>query len=235
MKPFLVSLLVVLSACKQYAPKAAVYSSTKNDATLAASECKNQNVVYLTQESSAVTWTLDQLKGKAEANETSSITSKNPASGKIILGKGLLNQLKGVANFNVLATSTGDPIRDRLFQEVLFETSHAAPFRFTIEKMIGETTAVANGASVDMKAAGTLELGGRKSAIIMPVKISEKDGIYNLVGSVQLNARESRPSLNAIDLDDKLKLIETTLTVSIGKSLSFDLSLQFKNDCVPKR
>lgn len=232
MKPFLISLLVVLSACKQYHPTAAVASSTKNIATLAGSECKNQNVVYVTQAASAVSWTLEQVKGRS--NEKSSITAKNPANGKIVLGKGLLNQVSGVIQFSALATSSGDPVRDRLLQEFLFDSSHAAAFRFTIEKMIGETSAVANGASVDMRVAGTLELGGRKSAIIMPVKLSEKDGIFVYSGAILLNARESRPSLNAIDLDDKLKLIESTLGVTFGKTLSLDFNFQFKNDCIAK-
>lgn len=227
MKLSLIGLLVVLSACQQYVPQAAVYSSTQGLATLAGSECKNQNVTYVTQETSAVTWTLDQVKGEASA-----VSSKNPGNGRIVLAKGLLNQVSGVIDFNALATSTGDPLRDQLFQELLFGTSVAAPFRFTIETLIGTATAVANGATIAMKASGTLDIGGRKAAIIMPVKITEKDGIYSLAGEIDLNAREARPAVNAIDLDDKLKALEDRLAMTFAKPLNLDFNLQFKNDCL---
>ncbi len=233
MKAVYLGLLVVLSACKQYVTESEDYSQSKNVATLASSECKNQDLVYATLGSSAVTWSLEQVKGAA--NEKSPVTSKNPVTGKITLTKGRLNQAQGVLTFNVDSTSTGDPVRDRLLKEVLFDSSQASPFRFTIDKLIGESTAVANGGSVDMKASGHLELGTRKAALMMPVKISEKDGVFSLVGALVLDPRETRPALNRINLDDKLSTIESALSVKFSKSLNLDFNFQFKNDCVGKK
>lgn len=225
-------LVLALTACKQYVPQGASYSSSKNEITLAGSVCKNQNVTYVTQEPSALSWSFAQIKG--DTSESSTINFKTPAQGEVVLRKGLLNQASGFSNFASTATSSGDPVRDRLVQEILLGSSTAQPFRILIEQMIGSATAVANGSSVDMKATGILEIAGRKSPISMPVKITEKDGVFSLEGTIALNARESRPSINAMDLDDKLKILESALASKIDKTIELEFNIQLKNACVAK-
>ncbi|RYZ54745.1 MAG: hypothetical protein EOP07_15445 [Proteobacteria bacterium] len=224
------ALLLALTACKQYVPQGASYASSKGQVTLAGSACKNQNVTYVTQEPSALSWSFAQTKG--DTNESSTVSFKTPAQGEVVLKKGLLNQASGFSNFASTATTSGDAVLDRLVQEILLGSSTAQPFRILIEQISGSATAVANGASVDMKATGMLEIAGRKAAVSMPVKISEKDGVFSLEGSIALNARESRPSINAMDLDDKLKILEGALASKIDKMIELDFSIQLKNACV---
>ncbi len=232
MKPLVSGLLLFLCSCKQYVPKETVYSTVGSVATLASSQCKNKNLIYVTQDPSSISWSVGEFKGTPSIQAP--IASINPASGQIELSKGLLNQVSGIINFNVLATATGDPIRDRLFQEILFGSSTSSPFRFAIKRLNGTATAVANGGSIDMKAEGNLEIGGRRSPVTMPVKISEKDGVYEFDGSVTIDARQSRPAVNAIDLDDKFKLMESAMGTSMGKTIDLKLNLKFKNNCLPK-
>jgi hypothetical protein len=226
------ALILLLSACKQYVPQGVSYSSSKNEVTLAGSACKNKNVTYVTQEPSGLNWSFTQTK--ADTTESTTVDFKSPAQGEVVLRKGLLNQASGFSNFLTTSTSSGDPVRDRLVQEILLGSSVSQPFRILIEQILGSATAVANGATVDMKATGILEIAGRKSPISMPVKITEKDGVFTLEGTIALNARESRPSINAMNLDDKLKILESTMGVTIDKTLDFEFKMQLKNACIAR-
>ena len=231
MKLVWLSILLTLSACKQYIPKDRVYSATQSAVSLTPNKCNGKSIVYAIQEPSALSWSIEQTKGAA--GEKSLIQSKHPAAGQISLANGLLNQAKGAVAFNVATISTGDPIRDRLLQEVLFAQGTSEAFRFTINRLIGESSTVATGSSVDMKADGLLELGGRKASLLLPIKISEQDSIYTLIGNIVINTRESRPALNAISMDDKLKLIESTMGVTLASAMTLSFELHLKNNCLP--
>jgi len=231
MKPIFIVTLLLVSSCKQYQPKATVPQSALGSvASLAASDCKNKNVVYITSEPSSVTWTILQTNGGAEPIEV-----KSPASGTMELTKGLLNQMKGLIIFDVVATSTKDPIRQRVFQEALLGLSNNSPFRLRLESLSGAATAVANGATVEMKAYGELLIDGRISPIAMPVKFTEKDGAYIMKSEpVSVNVRQTRPGINAVDLSDKLKNVEAALSIKLGGTIDFDFEINFKNNCAVK-
>ncbi|MBC7662089.1 MAG: hypothetical protein H7249_20530 [Chitinophagaceae bacterium] len=227
MKLYLLSLILILSSCKQYVPPGAIASSTKSTTSLATSRCDSKNVVFALQEASSVAWSVAQI----DTNAKGPLSSKNPASGQISLVKGQLNQAKGLITFNIGSTSTGDPIRDRLLQEVLFGMSTLNPFRVNINRLIGSSTSVATGATVTMQADGTLELGGRKSSLLFPISITESGGIYLLKGTIVVNARDTRPALNTISLNDKFQTIETTLNSKLGSTLTLTFDLHMKNTC----
>ncbi len=226
----LISASIILGvACTQYKPQGKLSSQDTGKVGLVPTGCVGKKDVFNIEEGSSVTWTLEVIAKKSDER---SPHSKHRAKGFLETIRGELAKSTGLVIFEMQDLATGDVKRDRALRDTLFTDKGVEIFRLMLEKIDTKESGVGTGNSKSLAMVGIVEIGGRKARVIFPATVTEKDGIYNATGVVELGTRDSRPAINAIYLGDKVKTLEAVTAQSYANTLKLDMSLKLKKACM---